>query len=374
MEASQAENSERTDLGQLVDAVRRFTPSRLTLAREIEGLTAKELADRIEATPSAISQFESGSARPKAETIIRLALALGVTPEFFAGESIQSIQDFRCHFRSLRTATAKERKRVLARGTAIKRLVERVREMVNFPAEKITALHSVWTAQRNPEALARAARDYWHLGYGPISDMVGLVESLGVIPLEIPGHTRRLDAFSAWVDGLPMVFLSTEKDSASRRRFDVAHELGHLLMHWECEPGSKLAEEEADAFASAFLLPREPFTAECPRSLDWTRLRALKQRWGVSLAAIIRRARDIGLLTEATYRRAFTYLNGTGWRIQEPDEPAMEHPCLLARALGLLREAGITLRELAKDLAFSEGLLQRLLTHGNPEQFSFGIA
>jgi Zn-dependent peptidase ImmA (M78 family) len=302
-----------------------------------------------------------------------LALALGVTPEFFSGDPIQPVTEFRCHFRGSRSATVKERKRVLARGTAIKRVVDHIREMVNFPVEKLTPLHAIWEKNRDPEALAEAARDIWNLGYGPVTNCVALVESLGVIPLEVPGHTQRLDAFSTWVDELPMMFLSTDKGSSSRRRFDVAHELGHLLMHWNCEPGTREAEEEADAFASAFLLPRKPFVAECPRSIDWMRLRDLKRRWGVSLAAIVRRARDLGILTEATYRRAFTYLNQMGWRTSEPDEPAMEHPALLARALGLLNEAGIGLQQIAKTLSFSEGLIDRLLGTRHGEQFSLGF-
>lgn len=373
MDTGRAQNGGGIDLSQLVAAVRCFTPSRLVLAREIEGLTAKELANRIEATPSAISQFENGTVRPKAETILRLALALGVTPEFFSGEPIPPITEFRCHFRGSRSATVKERKRVLARGTAIKRIVDYIREMVNFPVEKLTPLQAVWEKSRDPETLAEAARDFWNLGHGPVGNCVALIESLGVMPLEVPGHTQRLDAFSTWVDELPMMFLSTDKGSSSRRRFDVAHELGHLLMHWNSEPGTKEAEQEADAFASAFLLPRKPFVAECPRSIDWTRLRDLKRRWGVSLAAIVRRARDLGILSEATYRRAFTSLNQMGWRTSEPDEPSMERPSLLVRALRLLSEAGIGLQQIAKALSFSEGLIERLLATHSDEQFSLGF-
>lgn len=359
------------DLERIIAATRDFTPQRLTLAREMAGLDIKQLAERIDATPSAVSQFEKGRTRPKAETLIRLALALRVPPTFFAAEPLAVIELAACHFRSRRSASVRERKRVLAYGTVLKRLADYLQELVNFPPEQLTELRSLVEDAHDPEALAVALRDEWSLGQGPISDMVALLEAKGVLPVEIPGHTQRLDAFSAWVGGKPLIFLTIEKGSGTRRRWDCAHELGHLLLHRGCEPGGALTEDAADAFASAFLLPKVPFLAECPRRLDWSRLRALKRRWGVSLAAIVRRAFDLEIYTEATYRRAYTILNQLGWRTQEPDEPRLERPALLQRALGLLGNAGHSLGRIAIDLKLGEGRLSELLTPPDSEQITF---
>ena len=112
------------------------------------------------------------------------------------------------------------------------------------------------TSTEEIEKLALSVRDEWNLGLGPIENMVALVEWHGVIPVEVEGHSNDLDAFSTWADGRPLIFLSIDKASASRRRYDVAHELGHLLMHGECLAGDKVIEREADAFAGAFLLPK----------------------------------------------------------------------------------------------------------------------
>jgi len=355
----------------LIVSTSKFTPQRLSLAREMAALDIKELADRIDATPSAVSQFEKGRTRPKAETVIRLALALGVPPAFFAAEPLAPIALEACHFRSLRSSTVKERRRVLAYGALMKRLVDHVQEMVNFPAEQLTALRTVIAGLTNIDEIAMAIRDVWGLGHGPISDMVALLESKGVLPIEIPGHTQRLDAFSTWVDKKPLVFLTVDKGSGSRRRWDCAHELAHLLLHAEAEPGDAVNEQAADRFAGAFLLPKAPFMAECPHRLDWNRLRALKRRWGVSLAAIVRRAFDLGIYSEATYRRAYTILNQLGWRTSEPDEPPIERPTLLKRALRLITDAGYSLKRIAADLNLGEGRLNDLLVSPDNEQLAF---
>lgn len=373
MEETAGKTPRSRDLERIIAATQDFERQRLTLAREMAGLDIKELAERIEMTSSAVSQFEKGHTRPRAETVIRLALALGVPPEYFAGDPMPPIRIDGCHFRSLRSATMKERRRVLAHGTVLKGVVDHLRTMVNFPEEQLSQLEERLSAVENAEELSTAVRDAWNLGYGPISDMVGLLEAKGILPVEVPGHSGRLDAFSAWVDDQPVVFLTPDKSSGSRRRFDAAHELLHLLKHRDVEPGNAQAEKEADAFASAFLLPQVPFVAECPRRLTWGRLREMKKRWGVSLAAIVRRAFDLGIYSEATYRRAYVYLNKSGWRTQEPDEPPMEHPTLVQRAVGLLREAGYPLTRLAEDLSLGEGMLEALLMPPREQQVSLAF-
>lgn len=368
MPENHGHESRPRDLERIIAATVEFSPQRLTLAREMAGCDIKELAERIDTSASAVSQFEKGTTRPKAETLIRLALALGVPPEFFAAEPFRAISPEVCHFRSLRSTTVKERRRVLAYGTIMSSIAEYFSRYVNFPDEQISMLQRPVVVLGDVEVAAAQVRDEWSLGHGPISNVTALLESKGVILVEVPGHSARLDAFSVWVDARPMIFLSTEKNSGSRRRFDVAHELAHLLFHTGTQPGDAILEREADAFASAFLLPPIPFQAECPRRLDWGRLRQLKKRWGVSLAAIVRRAFDLGIYSEATYRRAYMSLNQMNWRAQEPDEPSIEHPSMLQRAGALLDGAGYSYARIAAELKIGEGLLQRLLTPVRAQQ------
>lgn len=338
-------------VGRAAYVLKDFSPDRLIIAREARGLQKRELAAAIEATPSAISQFERGRARPNAETVLRLALALGVPPEFFRGKHTPVISPEACHFRRLRSSSQVEQRRVRAVGALLMMVFEHLEQFVDLPRESLTALSNSLEDGIDIETAAQKVRSAWGLGSGPIQNMVGLLEREGVVVIEAPGHSSRLDAFSAWVGGRPLVFLSTDKDSASRRRFAAAHELGHLLLHPDVLPGAVDLERQADAFASALLLPKEPFAAECPRVLNWDRLLVMKDRWKVSLAAIVRRAYTLGVYSEATYRRAYVQLSSRGWRTNEPCEPSLERPRTLRRAVELLEGNGYSREAIARAVA-----------------------
>jgi Zn-dependent peptidase ImmA (M78 family)/DNA-binding XRE family transcriptional regulator len=351
-----------------------FVPARLTLAREAQGWTMRALAERINTTSSAISQFESGKTRPSGDVVRRLAFAFGVAPSFFAVQGPPRIDPARCHFRHRRTATQMERRVILARGEMRLDVAAYLAQHVNFPVGKLLETiptHARWdTTSRGIEHLADAVRDAWELGHGPISNAVRLLEEHGILPVEVPGHSERLDAFSTWVDSWPIIFIATEKHSATRRRFDVIHELGHLLLHPTAAPGDPRLEREADAFASAFLLPRHPFELESPKRLVWPHLLELKARWKVSLAALVRRAYDLNLFSEATYRRAFVQLSKRGWRRAEPDEPELEHPTLLREAMMLLLGSGFSSAQLAADLGRNPVELEQLVAGSKPGELS----
>lgn len=315
-----------------------FDPARLTLARELRGLTKSELATKVEKSPSAISQFEGGRARPDPHTLRRLTLALGLPLGFFAKRNrVPLIPVDACHFRSLRSASQRDRRRLLAQAVLLSELVVLLEEQVDLPSEKITPVAQAAVSLQDIESAAVEVRRRWGLGLGPIPNVVGLLESQGVLVLPIAEGCAEVDAFSFWAPGgRPCVFLVLDKASPSRTRFDAAHELGHLVLHADVVPGEPSVERQAHRFASAFLMPRDSFGQECPRRLNLAHFLELKRRWGVSLAALFTRARDLGRLSEASYRRAFVELARSGQRLHEPEEPAPEPPRMLRRALELV--------------------------------------
>ncbi|MBK8265106.1 MAG: ImmA/IrrE family metallo-endopeptidase [Nannocystis sp.] len=152
-----------------------------------------------------------------------------------------------------------------------------------------------------------------------------------------------------------------EKGSTSRTRWDASHELGHLIMHVDVAAGSPELERQANYFGSAFLLPRDSFIHEAPRRVNWDLIWELKRRWKVSAAAIVRRCFDLGTISEPAYRRAFMYLNQTGQRIIERDEPPQEHPVALRKALEII-QVKWPLARIADELALSANDLQRLVS------------
>jgi Zn-dependent peptidase ImmA (M78 family)/transcriptional regulator with XRE-family HTH domain len=349
----------------LFSASHLFDPARLTVARELKGLTKTELAELVEKTPSALSQFEAGRARPDPQTLRRIALALGLPIAFFTRRRSASLIPLdACHFRSLRSATQRDRRRLLAIAMLLCELVAEVEDFVELPIDQISPLASAAATTEDIEELATQVRRSWGLGLGPITNVVRLLEAKGAIVARIVDGCEEVDAFSLWHSNRPLVFLVMEKHSASRSRFDAAHELGHLVMHADVAPASQEVERQANRFASAFLMPREVFLQECPRRLVWGHVEELKRRWKVSLGAIVRRGYDLGCFSEATYRRACVYLNQTynagGVRRPEPYEPQLESPTVIADAIAALEESD-PLEAIAERLGLSASAVKMLL-------------
>lgn len=344
-----------------------FNPGALTVAREFRGLQKNKLAEKLELTPSAITQFESGKSRPNAQTVGRMSIALNFPPSFFAQPgNFCALSSDRGHFRSLRSSTQIERRKMLSSNALAGLIIEFVESYVDLPKEQVSPNTDYNLA--TPEDIEQAAvklRKDWGLGIGPISHVVHLLESNGILVFRILSDCKRVDAFSLWHRNRPMVFLNTEKGSATRSRFDAAHELGHLIMHADYLPGDRLQEEQANRFASAFLLPRESFLQECPRHLIWPHFLELKRRWKVSLPALVRRAKDLGLISEHTYRRANMHIRKR-WHYDEPYEPEIEKPSILPQTITLLERGGWTVSKIAREVHLSEPDL-RLLIYADDE-------
>lgn len=343
-------------------AAQMFEPKRLVLARELNGIAKSTLAEQIECTPSAISQFESGL-RPDPNTLYKIALALGVPVSFFtAPPKVKKIVSENCHYRSLRSTGIKERRRLQARGTLIHELVNWLDQKVEWQEEQVSGLSKVIKSNEDIELLANNIRRTWGLGLGPISNLLLLLENKGILITVIPSVSNKVDAFSTWSQNLPLIFLVDDKKSASRRRFDAAHEFGHLVMHADASPGDKDLEREANRFAGALLLPREAFSREFPKRINWDVLFDLKKRWKVSLQAILRRALDLELISDSTYKRGMIFMAQKGFRKEEPFESEIEQPKLLNRIVSYTQEEfGYSNEYFAKSLGINTMMLRDLL-------------
>jgi Zn-dependent peptidase ImmA (M78 family)/DNA-binding XRE family transcriptional regulator len=329
-----------------------FHAERLELARQAAGLRKNELAERVGVTPAAISQFEHGRANPSAATLAKLALALGMPVEYFArdGRPLRQANAAAAFFRSLRSTRQRDRTLAAARAMFVWEVVRLLERHIELPEPAIPEFSLPPEADRDAiEEAASAVRAAWQLPPGPVAHMVRLLEAHGAVVVRLRGLGREVDAFSC-LQGRPIVVLWGDKEDKARARFDAAHELAHLVLHPEAEPGNKILEAQADAFAAAFLMPREYIYAQLPRRVDFRRLLELKMQWGVSLGALLYRARTLGVIGESSYRRAMARMSSEGWRRDEPgDLGSSEIPTMLSQALELLRLRGVTLETLAAE-------------------------
>lgn len=345
-----------------------FQPNRLTLAREWKEITKQELANRINRTASAISQFESGRVKPDALTIGELAMALGVAPQFFSrGMNSNILPIDGCHFRSLRSASQKQRKRLLAMGTLLYDILSFCEDFVDIPPENVSNFSREVYGEEDIERYSIEIRRNWGLGLGPIGNVITLLQNNGIFVTMMPDNCREVNAFSTWVKGRPFIFLAN-KGIPSEIRFDAGHELLHLLAHADVNPGDRILENQADRFSGCFYLPRESFYKECPRRLKWEHFTELKIRWGVSYRTLIMRAFQLGCISEFQKKRAFIQLsqnNISKW--SEPFEGDIEYPTLLPKLLEIVSE-DMELSKIASELGLSSSFLNELLVaHGKRE-------
>jgi Zn-dependent peptidase ImmA (M78 family)/DNA-binding XRE family transcriptional regulator len=331
-----------------------LTPSRLTLARKRRGLTLVQLAADADLSVRSLSAYENGKQEPTAETLARLASALAIPVGFLAAGDVDEIPVDAISFRALSKITAGQRDMARAAGRIALMLAEWIERRFHLPAPDVPSLPKL-----DPETAAEVVRARWGLGVAPLGNLVRLLEAHGVRVFSLAADCSTVDAFSFVWHGTPYVLLNTTK-SAERGRFDAAHELGHLVLHTEHRlPHGPGAEQEANRFAAAFLMPRASVAAHGLAHAGIDRILAAKKTWRVSAMALTHRLRELDLLTEWGHRTACVDLSRRGYRTAEPDGIARETSPLLEKVFQTLRRERTTPADIARDLYLTVDELNR---------------
>ncbi|QHE73737.1 ImmA/IrrE family metallo-endopeptidase (plasmid) [Rhodococcus sp. ZPP] len=329
-------------------------------------------------SPVAVGQWESGTANPRPDNIEALARVLDVPVAFLAaGRPYARLDAADAHFRSLRRTPVSQRDKAISFAEQVWELTYALEKRVRFPIIDLPGFSAGEVEQTDfptdPVAAAQALRCHWDLGTGRLSRMVRTMEQHGIIVTLVPfagTDTKNIDAFSTSKLPRPIVVLTPDRaDDVYRHRFSAAHELGHLVMHSDCLPGDTQQEREADVFAAEFLTPRAEITPLLPPRLDFKKLGELSVQWGVSVDSLLRRCKEVGVVSEATYRRAhqrLATLRTSGLFVHESVQgyPG-EIPALLRSAFEMAETNGLTLKELATDLRLNLPRLRLLLGQGD---------
>jgi Zn-dependent peptidase ImmA (M78 family)/transcriptional regulator with XRE-family HTH domain len=347
-----------------LDRGRAFEPSRLILARRRRGLKRTELARRAGLKARTITAYEVGERVPPEKSLEELAKVLAYPIEFFYRGQIDTLQGAGVSFRALTKMTAPQRDRALAAGELALELAAFASERFELPEPQVPDLR----LESNPESAAMALRAAWGLSDRPVLSLVRLLESKGVRVFSLAEKDRALDGFSFWRGGEPFIFLNTQK-SSERSRYDAAHELGHLVLHRHGGVIGVDVEREAMAFASAFLMPRSSVLLHAPKPPSIPSLIEAKKWWGVSLAALIRRLYELGIITRWYYRALFIQLQKLGYRDHEPQPMARELSAVWPMVFEGMREAGLKRKDIANVLSWPldelKGLVFQLVLSGD---------
>lgn len=302
----------------------KYFAERLKSARLMNGLSLQGLADRIEnrITKQALSKYELGHVIPDSEMIGILSEALGVRPDYFHASA--TIEFGEIEFRKLKNYPAKEKARIVEIAKdELSRYIE-LEEILGIETQFHNPLKDLPIQnQQDIETAAESLRDSWGLGRDAISNVIELLEDNQVKVLELES-TEEFDGFSTWVNGknIPLIVLNSVKlkDKLDRKRFTALHELAHLLLNVNHLPENE-KEKFCHAFATAMLIPKETLIKELggKRSkLSFHELSAMKQQYGISMQALVYRAKDLQLISENYLKQFYMVFNQLGYRVSEP--------------------------------------------------------
>ncbi len=333
-----------------------FNPTRLVLARQRCQLSKKDLAAQAGITQKNLKAYEEGERPPSPEALEQLRKVLDYPVEFFFGGDVDRPLASNASFRSFSRMTSGQRDAALAAGGIAFEFSSWIDDRFHLPTVDVPDLTGL-----GPETAADIVRAKWSLDLRPIKNMVHLLESRGVRVFSLVEDSREVNAFSSWRNGsIPFVFLNTMKSSESSR-FDAAHELGHLVLHRHGDPKGKEIEAEANAFASALLMPRSEMLALSARPIGLQEVMRYKKIWNVSAMALVYRLHKVGVLTEWLYRSMCIDLSSMGMRSKERDSAERENSLVLKKVFEALKEDGKTLRDVASDLRLPVEELHKLI-------------
>jgi Zn-dependent peptidase ImmA (M78 family)/DNA-binding XRE family transcriptional regulator len=332
-----------------------LNPTRLTLARKRRGYKKTKLAELSRVDVRSITAFEAGEYAPSEQTMARIAAVLDFPVPFFYGEDLDEPNLDSGSFRSMSKMTAPQRDMALSQAALGLHFMGWIEDRFELPETDLPDL----SREPNPEAAAESLRRAWALGALSIRNMIHLLEAKGVRVLSLAVDAREVDAFSMWKGTRPFVFLNTNK-STEHSRFDAAHELGHLVLHKHGPPQGREAEKQANAFASAFLMPRGSVLANAPRLPTYSSLVQLKKVWTTSVSALSYRLHELRVISDWQYRGLCIEIFKRG-RDVEPEEAPKETSLIFPKVLAALYEDGVSRAQMARALSVPPSELEQLL-------------
>ena len=295
-----------------------------------------------------LSKCEHNKANLGIDNFKKLIEILDFPMDFFTGMAKFNFTDEGTFYRSRLTATQAEKQpsETYKRATAVVR--DFLEQYIEFPSlENLNLPDDI-----SPEEAAIWVRNSWKLGDFPITDVLSLLERHGLTVVSLTSNAKKVDARSGYIEingRSYYVVLTNENSNFYREQFTLAHELGHFILHGnrlnpkDLDPSEyRNIEQEADTFASCFLMPKNAFEKDIfnIKVDDLTNYVPLKTKWNVSIAAMIHRAKSLSLLNETQYVKLYKAITYRGWRKKEifDDDTESSKPRALNEAFRLVEE------------------------------------
>lgn len=336
-----------------------FNPEMLTLARMSRGLTQTELASALQTTQGRVSKIEHGFFVPDDVLITKFVTVLKYPREFFFQPGYINTLPSWFH-RKRKHLSQTTLGRIHAEiAIRIRNVAKLLMSIVIKPVHPVPQLDI--DEYETPELIAQAVRTRWELERGPIPNLVEVLERAGVLVIPCDFGANEVDAVGMRLQGMPPLIFMNSAAPTDRVRFTVAHELAHIIMH--ASPTNDM-EKEADRFAAEFLMPEHDIRPQL-LNVSLATLSILKRVWRVSMAALLKRARDLRAISVKRATAIWKQMSALGFRKREPAE------------LDLAPEQPRLLREMLKyhtqQLEMSASELMRLFTLFEPDYTKYYV-
>lgn len=296
--------------------------ARIRQARTMRGLSQRDLADHLPVSDTTVSKYEREESLPDSDMLMDIADALDIDLSYFLrAPRVGSIEPA---YRKLASMRKGEENALIE---SIRDWLERYLEVESIL--EVDALEFSWpegvpyrvSSVEEVEQAATNLRAAWNIGMDPIENLAERLEdhALRVGALAAPDSFDAC-AFEAQVDGGIPVIVFNEDRPGDRQRLNMAHELGHLVM----DVRGELDEEKACyRFGAAFLVPKPTFISDVGanrRRIRFRELQLLKQKYGMSMQALIYRMRDLDILGPHQAKKWFIWFRKTRQHDHEPGE------------------------------------------------------
>lgn len=337
----------------------KFNGERVKNARLYRGYTLTDISKETDISKQSLSLYENNKNIPELEKVLRLSQVLNFPYDFFFQKEEFNVKTDATYFRSLLSTNKKDRISQSIKLEFISKIFMVLSEYITFPALNLPEIefqggNTFYTfeddeEENQMEIIADSIRKYWNLDSGPIGDLRHILESNGIMVTSFETDSEKIDAFSQRTiinnNEIFLIVIAKYSQSVARARFDMAHEMAHILLHpWSedleliTKEEFKARERQANMLASAFLLPAESFGKDIslyPTNVAY--YRHLKNKWNVSIQAMIYRTHQLNIITTNQYQYLMRQVSKNEWRMNEPDDrPFILNNNLLQSAIDML--------------------------------------
>jgi len=301
---------------------------RLKSARIQAGLSQDQLVDRMGHTISknAISKYEQGEMMADSEVLLSLAKALEVKVDFFFRPF--SVEISQVEFRKKSRLTIKELSSIKQKvADSIERYVE-LERFLNIDYNFVNPISEIKISSAEDVEIAVEKLLFdWQLGFNALPGVIDMLEDNGIRVLELDASDA-FDGLSGWADeNIPVVVIN-KNYPVERKRLTALHELGHLLLNFAEGFSDNEIEKFCFLFAGAILMPRSTFKKELGEHrshFSMPELIVIKETYGISIQAIMARAKGLGIINDSRYLNFCKYISRNRAEIGLGTYPGREH-------------------------------------------------